>query len=133
MGWHGHGTTRQQGDRTSVVVEVVCVTTIAVTGDILIGGSPVGGSSTNNYTNTRVLSQSLLLPAHTIGNENECTGILAHVPWWYAIVAGNWTMHWLCGWNKFRVAIWCTVVLLGRGKPNHEAALWWMNKLFSGT
>ena len=51
-------------------VAVVCVTTIAVPGDILIGASPVGGSSTNNYANTRVLSQCLLLPAHTIRNEN---------------------------------------------------------------
>ena len=61
-------------------VVVVCVTTIAVPGDILIGGSPVGGSSTNNYANSRVLSQCPLLPADTIGNENECTGISAHVP-----------------------------------------------------
>ena len=38
------------------IVAVVCVTTIAVPGDILIGGSPVGGSSTNNYANTKVLS-----------------------------------------------------------------------------
>ena len=86
---------------------VVCVTTIAVPGDILIGGSPVGGSSTNNYVNTGVLcvSQCLLLPAYTIGNENGCTRISAHVLLWYAIVAGYWTMHWLCGWNKFRVDI----------------------------
>ena len=52
------------------LVAVVCVTTTAMPDDILIGGSPVGGSSTNNYVNTRVLSQCLLLPAHTIGNEN---------------------------------------------------------------
>ena len=59
----------------------------AIPGDILIGGSPVGGSSTNNYVNTRVLSQCLLLPAHSIGNENESTRISAHVLFWYAIVA----------------------------------------------
>ena len=45
------------------------------------------GSSTNIYVNTRVLSQYLLLPAHTIGNENESTRISAHVLFWYAIVA----------------------------------------------
>ena len=58
---------------------VVCVTTIAVPGDILIGGSRVGGSSTNNYANTRVLSQCLLYLL-TLWNENECTRISAHVP-----------------------------------------------------
>ena len=37
------------------------------------------GSSTNNYVNTRVLSQCLLLPTHTIWNENWSTRMLAHV------------------------------------------------------
>ena len=45
----------------------LCVTTIAIPGDILIGGSPVGGSSANNYTDTRVLSKCLLLPATLSG------------------------------------------------------------------
>ena len=58
-----------------------------IPGDVLIWGSPVMGSSTNNYVNTRVLSQCLLLPAHSIGNENESTRISAHVLYWYAIVA----------------------------------------------
>ena len=40
------------------------------------------GSSTNMYVNTRVLSQCLLLPAHTIRNENESTRISAHVLFW---------------------------------------------------
>ena len=77
----------------------------AIPGDILIGGSPVGGSSTNNYVNTRVLSQCLLLPAHSIRNENESTRISARVLFWYAMVAWDGTMQWPCGWNKFPVAI----------------------------
>ena len=94
------------GNDVHLCVAAKCHARTCVAVDILIGGSPVGGSSTNNYANTRVLSQCLLPPAHTIGNENGCTRISAHVLWWYAIVAGNWTMHWLCCWNKFRVAIW---------------------------
>ena len=77
----------------------------AIPGDILIGGSSVGCSSCNNYVNTRVLSQCILLPAQSIGNENESTRISAHVLFWYAIVAWDGTMQWPFGWNKFLVAI----------------------------
>ena len=54
---------------TGNYVAVVRVTTTAIPGDIRILWSPVGGSSTNYYVNNRVLSQCLLLNAHTIGNE----------------------------------------------------------------
>ena len=76
-------------------VAVVCVRTTTIPGGTLVWGSPVGDpQTTNNYVNTRVLSQCLLLPAHTIGNENGSTRILAHVLQWYAIVRRNATMHW---------------------------------------
>ena len=51
----------------AIVAAVLCQRLSQVI--ILDWGSPVGGSTTNNYANTRVLSQCLLLPAHTIGNE----------------------------------------------------------------
>ena len=56
-----------------------CYITTANPGDNPNWGSPVGGSSTNNYTDNEVLSQSLQLPVHTIGNENGSSRISAHI------------------------------------------------------
>ena len=66
-------------------------------GDILIGGSPVGGSSTNNYVNTRVLFQCLLLPAHTIRNEKWKYQDISSCP---VLVRDN-RMRW-----DYTVALW---------------------------
>ena len=78
--------------------------TTAIPGDILVGGYQLGVALPTIYTDFGVLFLSLQLPAHAIGNENLGTRISAHVQLWYAIVAGNATMLWPCGWNKFRVA-----------------------------
>ena len=62
-------------------------------------------STTNNYTDTRVLSQFLLLPVHTIGNE---IGVPGYKPVScmvrYSRIGLDYAMP--CSyWNKFRVAI----------------------------
>ena len=78
-------------------VAVLCVTTTAIPDDILIAGSPVGGSTTNNYTDFEVLSQSLQLPAHAIGNEK----------WMYQDISS------------------CPVMVRNsRRKPDYALALW---------
>ena len=84
-----YGAAAAAADATAAVtaVAVVFVYNYSYPRWTLDWGVTSWGSSTNIYVNTRVLSQCLLLPAHTIGNEYESTRISAHVLFWYAIVA----------------------------------------------
>ena len=105
-----------------------CVITTAIPGDNSNWGVTSWGSTTNNYVDTRVLSQYLQLPAHTIGNENWFTRISAHVLWWYPIVAWNVTMpmavwlEWIpgCYLTKSMFMYYPYVYALTPLMPNHR-------------